>query len=249
MYRVRLQDFEGPLDLLLFFIRRDELDIYDIPIAQIADEFLDTVRLLGEVDLDRAGDFVYMAALLISIKAKMLMPTPETDEQGEPIDPRRELVERLLEYIRYKEGARILEEQFDARSKMFVRGGGSAYDPDNEAEPEIDATVFDLIRSLRRILTEAAAGEEPTHDIERFAFSIETQRTYLFEQIATGQRRTFRELVQGRERAFVIATFLAVLELVRHGSLSLLVNEDLTSFSLERPLVDDTELQTAESWN
>ena len=111
MYRIRLQEFEGPLDLLLFFIQRDELDIYDIPIAQITDEFLGYVRLIEEIDLDGVADFIYMAALLIHIKARMLLPRPDLDEEGEPIDPRQELVERLLEYVRYKEAAEELAVQ------------------------------------------------------------------------------------------------------------------------------------------
>src|SRR5690625_568104 len=110
MYRVHIEDFEGPLDLLLFFIRRDELDIFNIPIARSADEYLSYVRVLEQVDLDAVGEFLYMAAMLINIKARMLLPTPELDEEGEPIDPRRELVERLLEYVRFKEASQRLTE-------------------------------------------------------------------------------------------------------------------------------------------
>jgi segregation and condensation protein A len=236
VYRVRLQDFEGPLDLLLFFIRRDELDIYDIPIAQIADEFLATVRLMEEIDLDRAGDFVYMAALLISIKAKMLMPVKEVDEQGEPIDPRQELVERLLEYVRYKEGARVLEERLDERSRLHVRGAASAPPAATEREANIDASLFDLVRALRRVLTEADE-EQASHAVERFEFTVESQRDYLETMIPAGERRSFVDLVAGKGRSFIIATFLAVLEMAREGDLVILLNRNLIEFSLERPLV------------
>src|SRR5690606_7366513 len=92
-------------DLLLFFIQRDELDVHDIPVASIADEYLSYVRVMEQIDLDGVGDFLYLAAMLIQIKARLLLPTTEVDEDGEPIDPRAELVERLLEYIRYKEAA------------------------------------------------------------------------------------------------------------------------------------------------
>ena len=106
---VELAHFNGPLDLLLSLIRDEKVDIYDIPIGRIADEYLDTVRTLQHLDLDAAADFVYTAALLIQIKARMLLPRPDLDADGEPIDPRTELVERLLEYIRYKEAAQHLE--------------------------------------------------------------------------------------------------------------------------------------------
>ena len=110
MHRVHLRDFEGPLDLLLFFIRRDEVDVYDIPIARIADEYLEAVRLMQRLDLDEAAEFIYTAALLIQIKARMLLPRPPAEDGEEPEDPRAELVQRLLEYIQYREaGAQIGE--------------------------------------------------------------------------------------------------------------------------------------------
>ncbi|HEX7069738.1 MAG TPA: segregation/condensation protein A, partial [Rhodothermales bacterium] len=165
MYRVHLQDFEGPMDLLLYFIRRDEIDIHDIPISRIANEFLEYVRVLEEIDLDGVGDFIYMAAVLINIKARVLLPSDEVDEEGEPIDPRRELVERLLEYIRFKEASDSLEAQHEARSELFTRTA-----PPTEAaelmaghEVALDVSVFDLVSALRRILTEADA--EPVHEI------------------------------------------------------------------------------------
>ena len=126
MYRIQLKDFEGPLDLLLFLIRRDELDIFDIPIAAITHEYLEYVRVLEDIDLDGAADFIYMAALLIGIKARMLLPSPETDDESEALDPRQELVERLLEYRRYKEAAEKLGTLSEERSMLFTRGKASA---------------------------------------------------------------------------------------------------------------------------
>src|SRR5690625_4741258 len=152
MYRVHIEDFEGPLDLLLFFIRRDELDIFNIPIARIADEYLSYVRVLEKIDLDAVGEFLYMAAMLINIKARMLLPTPELDEEGEPIDPRRELVERLLEYVRFKEASQRLTELKTERADVFTRGlaaeDAEAVDP--AASAKVDASIFDLIRSEER---------------------------------------------------------------------------------------------------
>ncbi|MFW5955637.1 MAG: segregation and condensation protein A, partial [Rhodothermales bacterium] len=122
MYRVRVQEFEGPLDLLLFFIRRDELDIFDIPIAYITEEYLSFVRVLEQIDLDSVGEFLYMAAMLINIKARMLLPRPDLDDEGEPIDPRRELVERLLEYVRFKEASQQFATLKERRDELFTRG-------------------------------------------------------------------------------------------------------------------------------
>ncbi len=228
MYRISLEHFEGPLDLLLFFIKRDELDIYDIPIAQIADEFLGYVRLMERVDLDSLGDFIYMASLLISIKARMLLPAQETDEEGEPVDPRRELVERLLEYVRFKEASGKLEQRRTERARRFTRGlvesprAAYAIDPQ---ETTVDASVYDLVSALRGILAEAPDEKAPVHAVERETYSVEEQQGYVLEQIASGAQVAFRELVRRRSKAFVIATFLAVLELARQRYLRLALTE------------------------
>ena len=235
MYRVSLQHFEGPLDLLLFFIKRDELDIYDIPIAQIADEFLGYVRVLEKIDLDGVGDFIYMAALLVSIKARMLLPGTETDEEGDPIDPRRELVERLLEYVRYKEAAQQLGVQQERRQERFVRGRASApEDEGGDEEAEVDATVFDLVTALRGILTEAEELEDSTHEVERIAYTMEEQQDYVVQRLAAGEAVSFAALVAARAKAFVIATFLAVLELARQRKLRIALDTSRLDFYLER---------------
>ncbi len=233
MYRVRLDKFEGPLDLLLFFIQRDELDIYDIPIARITDEFLAYVRILEQIDLDGVGDFLYMAAVLINIKTRMLLPSPEVDEEGEPIDPRTELVERLLEYVRFKEAASSLADQHDQRSDLFTRGMASAESIFKiEAPPVVEeASLFDLISALRRVLTEAP--DEPEHGIEAEAYSIEEQQAYIRLALNETGKRSFVDLVKGRSKAFIITTFLAVLEMARQGSVRLALSGDADDFVLE----------------
>lgn len=232
MYRVHLQQFEGPLDLLLFFIRRDELDIHDIPISQIADEFLDYVRLLERVDLDGAGDFLYMAALLISIKARLLLPSPEVDDEGEPLDPRQELVERLLEYVRFKEATDSLAVRHEERLERFTRGTASAFPNDRLPADEqlVEATVFDLIGALRRVLSEAV--EEPTHDILQESHTVEEQQEFLLAQLTPGVRRSFVDIVSGHTKAFIITTFLAVLEAARTNLLLIFVERTADDFYL-----------------
>lgn len=237
MYRVSLQQFEGPLDLLLFFIRRDEIDIYDIPIAQIADEFLGYVRLMEQVDLDSVGDFIYMASLLISIKARMLLPVTETDEEGEPIDPRRELVERLLEYVRFKEASQKLEQRRAWRSERYTRrvaGDNRSLHETSPGEAEVDNTLYDLVSALRGLLTTVPEDEEPVHAVEREVYSVEEQQAYVLETLASGQQVAFRELVKRRSKAFVIATFLAVLELARRRYLTLALGETRRHFFVQR---------------
>ncbi len=226
MYRIQIEDFEGPLDLLLYFIRRDELDVFDIPIARIADEYLAYVRLLERIDLDSVGDFLYMAALLINIKARMLLPKQDVDEEGEPIDPRRELVERLLEYMRYKEASGNLEGLYEDRSDRFTRGHASSERAQWEGQAEVsyDATVFDLISALRRILTEAP--EEPTHDVVREEYSIKEQQGFILDLLARTSKMSFAASVKGRSKAFIITTFLGILELARQQRVVVFVPED-----------------------
>ncbi len=216
--------------MLLFFIRRDELDVYDIPISTITDEFLEYVRVLERVDLDGVGDFLYMAALLISIKTRMLLPSTEVDDDGDPIDPRRELVERLLEYVRFKEASEALSAAHDQRQDQFTRGVELGVDPEfSETEEQVvEATVFDLIGALRRVLTEAR--EEAVHSVAAERWSVEGQQQYLHEALSDGIRHSFVELVRKRSKEFIIATFLAVLEMAGTGRIELFVERSAADF-------------------
>ena len=233
MYRVHLDRFEGPLDLLLFFIRRDELDVFDIPIARITDEFLAYVRVLEELDLDSAADFIFMAALLIQIKARMLLPRPELDADGEPIDPRRELVERLLEYMRYKEAAGHLEHQLDRRQALFTRGKAADEQArlSSSAEVVYRASLFDLVSVLRRVLAEAPE-EVLRHPLARYAYTIEEQQAWVMQRLGEGPA-PFVRLVRGQARSFIIVTFLAVLELLRSQNVRLVGGHSPEDFAIE----------------
>lgn len=244
MYRVELDQFEGPMDLLLFFIKRDEIDIYDIPIARIADEYLAYVRVLEEIDLDGVGDFIYMAALLINIKARMLLPSQETDEEGEAVDPRRELVERLLEYVRFKEAADQLSARRERRREHFTRGDAAR---DRERveesfEAEVDASVFELVEALGRILEEDDE-EEVVHEVRPPDHSVDDQQEFVINELSRRSRIQFREFVRGKSRGFVIATFLALLELARQHYLHLEIEASPTDFVVkareEQPLQPD----------
>ncbi len=245
MYRVELQQFEGPMDLLLFFIKRDEIDVYDIPIARIADEYLAYVRVLEEIDLDGVGDFIYMAALLINIKARMLLPSTETDEEGEQVDPRRELVERLLEYVRFKEAADQLATRRERRREHFTRGDASEHRERVEEDHEVtvDASVYDLVEALGEMLEEVEEEPELTHEVEPVEHTVEDQQRYVLDRLASESRVSFRDLVKQRTKGFVIATFLAVLELTRQHYLYLRLSDEQSDFVVEereeKPLQPD----------
>ena len=228
MYRVELQQFEGPMDLLLFFIKRDEIDIYDIPIARITDEYLAYVRVLEEIDLDGVGDFLYMAALLINIKAQMLLPSDEVGDEGESVDPRRELVERLLEYVRFKEAADQLRTQRERRREHFTRGDASSVRKSvkDDHETSIDASVYDLVEALGEMLSSVEEDEkEPVHEVDPVQHSVEDQQRYVLNQIRNGTDLSFQALVEEHSKGFVIATFLAILELARQHYIRLHLSE------------------------
>ena len=235
MYRVELQQFEGPMDLLLFFIKRDEVDIYDIPVAQIADEYLRYVRLLEEVDLDGVGDFIYMAAILINLKAQMLLPSDEEDGEGDAVDPRRELVERLLEYVRFKEAADQLSARREQRVHHFPRGDASDQKESvQEAhEADVEESVIDLVQVLGDLLqAEETEETEPTHEVEPLQHTVDDQQEYVLDTLSTASRVSFRDLVRDESKGFIIATFLAVLEMARQHHLRIELRADATDFVL-----------------
>ena len=233
MYRVELQQFEGPMDLLLFFIKRDEVDIYDIPVARIADEYLQYVRLLEDVDLDGVADFIYMAAILINLKAQMLLPSDEEDGDDETVDPRRELVERLLEYVRFKEAADQLSARREQRMHHFSRGGTSARKESvQEAhEADVEASMIDLVKALGELLqTDETEETAPTHDVKPLQHTVDDQQAYVLEQLSTASRLSFRNLVRDTSKGFIIATFLAVLEMARQHHIRIELQSEATDF-------------------
>lgn len=218
-YVVSLPNFEGPLDLLLFFIKRDELDIYDIPIAQITEEFLLYTQALQALDLEIAGEFIVMAATLMQIKAKMLLPKVERgpDEEEEE-DPRAELVRRLLEYKQYKEVASHLREREEAQRHIYYR---QYFKSDEKVHHEATAeemlrnvTMFDLLAAFKRAVDKAP--KRTTHVVEQWAFTVEEQTEHILSIFNHRQQVTFFELVDTLPRVGIIVTFLALLELIKN---------------------------------
>ena len=239
MYRVRLKDFEGPLDLLLFFIRRDEIDIFDIPIARIADEFLEHVRCLETVDLDGAADFIFMAALLIELKVKMLLPRPVIDEEGDQVDPRQDLVDRLVEYMRFKEVAKSLAARQDERAKLFTRGEAYELPVEDDDESYVNTTLSDLVMALGRVLSEEA--EAPSLIVETPRVTVEEQRVFIRDALERHRRVAFADLVRDNSKTFIITTFLAVLEMAQLSEVWLTLMPESDDFFVQRlPLGADS---------
>ena len=213
-YKVRLEQFEGPLDLLLYLIKKQEIDIYDIPISQITEQYLGYIGVLEFLNLELAGEFLVMAATLMRIKARMLLPRETADEE-EIEDPRKDLVQQLLEYQKFKQAASDFEAMEYQRNMVFAR-------PELEwegAEPpeEMDYNLFDLITALKQVLDRA---EERPMEIEVDEVSIEEKMDYLRERIQPGKRVPFADLFDGDADALeIIVTFLALLELLRLGTL------------------------------
>lgn len=239
-YKVKLQQFEGPFDLLLFFIQRDELDIYDIPIAQITDEFLGYIKKLEELNLDVASEFILVAATLMRIKAKMLLPRKEKDEEGNEIDPREELTARLLEYKRYKEildDMRTLEEE---RAERKVRGNisGELKQIANKALVDLELeslTLFNLLKTFSSVMERYDKEKNKVvHTIVKWNYTIKNQQSFIFEEIKKTGKTDFVNVFKGLEnRIHAIVTFLALMELLNMQMVELEQREGINNFTLK----------------
>lgn len=214
--RIALPVFEGPLDLLLYLIRRNEIDIHDIPIAPITRQYMEYLDLMKEVNLDLAGDFMVMAATLIHIKAKMLVPVDPTEAQSEDgaEDPREALVQRLLEFQRYKDAAGVLHQRGQIRAATWTRPEGAVPTFDDAGEEMLEAGLFDLISAFKEVLERRKVLL--AHTIEAPGKSMEERIDELLELIQEGASVEFLELFYSQEtKADMIVTFLALLELIR----------------------------------
>jgi segregation and condensation protein A len=214
--RIQLPRFEGPLDLLLYLIRREKIDIHDIPIAPITREYMEYLDLMQELNLDVAGEFMLMAATLIHIKSKMLVPVEPTEAEGEGdyFDPREELVQRLLELQRYKDAAGLLHQQAQIRAAQWTRPDTVLPTFDDAGEEMLEAGLYDLIAAFKELLERRKSLL--AHEIEAEGPSVEERMSELVMMIGEGESLEFLELFASLEtKAQMITTFLALLELVR----------------------------------
>jgi len=213
---VRLARFEGPLDLLLHLIKRDEIDIYDIPISHITQQYLAYLELMRSLDLEVAGEFLVMAATLMRIKARMLLPLPAVGaEEEEDGDPREELVQRLVEYRQFKEAAGTLKDREGERRLLFERGMVPS-EEDAGPLPLAPASLFDLLDALHRVM--ARVPEAAVYEVQAEEWSVEDKLSLIATEVAERGSVSFTELLlRCRARAEMVVTFVALLELVKLG--------------------------------
>jgi segregation and condensation protein A len=207
--RILLPLFEGPLDLLLYLIKREKIDIHDIPIAPITRQYMEYLDVMQELSLDVAGEFMVMAATLIHIKSKMLVPIEPTEAEGdeEYVDPREELVRRLLEFQRYKEAAGVLHQQAQIRAAQWTRPDTMVPSFDDAGEEMLEAGLYDLISAFKELIAHEVEGEGP---------SVEQRMDDVLAMIKEGESLDFLALFASLEtKAEMIVTFLALLELIR----------------------------------
>jgi segregation and condensation protein A len=214
--RITLPLFEGPLDLLLYLIKRDKIDIHDIPIAPITRQYMEYLELMQALNLDVAGEFMVMAATLIHIKSKLLVPIEPTEAKGdeEYLDPRDELVQRLLEFQRYKEAAGILHQQAQIRAATWTRPDAVLPRFDDAGEEMLEAGLYDLIAAFKELLDRRKALL--AHEIEAEGPPVEQRMEELLAMIREGESLEFLDLFASLgSKVEMIVTFLALLELIR----------------------------------
>ncbi len=218
MYKIILPNFQGPFDLLLYFIKRSELNIYDIPIAKLADEFLNYIKFMKHFDIEVAGEFIVMAANLIYIKTQMLLPRQKSDDGEELEDPREQLVQNILEYVQFKEAAKNLNTMVNQRKFMLNRGNLSAeYVQANIDIVYKNSTLFDILKSFARAIQRNLYKEENVHVIEIEAVNIEEKKVLIKKLIQDKKRITFNEITKNISKLHIVVTFLAMLELMKNG--------------------------------
>jgi len=236
-YSIKLPQFEGPFDLLLFFIERDELDIYDIPIFKITIDFLSYIHQMEHLDIELASEFILVAATLMRIKAKLLLPRKEIDEQGVEIDPREELVSRLLEYKKFKEASEAMRFLEDDRQSINKRGNIEEESKEIaslfETEYEMQAlTMFRLMKAFQIVLQRVDREKNKVvHTIVQPPYTIEGEKMLLRDLVKTGIDVRFEKIFEGVEnRIHAVFTFLSMLELIQEQLLMIVVGEGYNNF-------------------
>ncbi len=242
-YWAKLPEFEGPLDILLHFVKEDELNIYDIPISKITKDFLGYVNYIQSLDIELAGEFLLMATEVMKIKARMLIPVDNTETEGEEEDPRINLVRKLLEYKRFKEASGSMNTYIEEARRRFVRGyfGSDYVFANSESEMEKfdmkNLTIFNLIKGYREVIL--SIKSETVHPIQLLSTTPEKQRDYiirlLFERTKVNFYEIFAELIEDKMK--IVCTLLAVLQLALEGFLVIDVNpEDHCDFSISKAI-------------
>lgn len=239
-YQIRLPQFEGPFDLLLFFIERDELDIYDIQITKIINDFVSYMHSAEELSIELSSEFILFVSTLMRIKAKMLLPRKETDEQGNEIDPRQELVDKLLEYKRFKEASAKMAEMEAIRMLMVKRGNiqkemAQVGEEAGEGTEIQTITMFKLMKAFERVMQRLHdRNNKPQHVVYNYNYTMEHSREYMLNMVHAEGTAAFEKIFETCEnRIHAIFLFLSLLELVQQKYMSIITGEGRNNFIVE----------------
>jgi segregation and condensation protein A len=239
-YQIRLPQFEGPFDLLLFFIERDELDIYNIPITRITNDFLDYIHNQEELNVELSSEFILFISTLMRIKAKMLLPRKELDAQGNEIDPRDELVNKILEYKRFKEASAQMAEMEALRLLMVKRGNiqrelSAIGEEASEGTEITQVTLFKLMKAFEKAMQKYSDRiNKPVHTVVRYNYSMESSRKQMLSLAKKERTVSFEKIFEECEnRVHAIFLFLSLLELVQQHYLSIMIGEGKNNFIIE----------------
>lgn len=239
-YQIKLPQFEGPFDLLLFFIERDELDIYNIPITTITNDFLDYIHSQESVNIELSSDFILFISTLMRIKAKMLLPRKELDAQGNEIDPRQELINKLLEYKKFKEASAQMAEMEALRMLKVKRGNiqkelSQIGEESGEGTEIHNITLFKLMRAFEKAMQKYSDRQnKPVHTVVRYNYTMETSRQDMLSLVQTERTVAFEKIFQKVEnRVHAIFLFLSLLELIQQKFMKILIGEGKNNFIIE----------------
>ena len=239
-YQIKLDQFEGPFDLLLFFIERDELDIYNIPITKITNDFLDFIHNTEKLNIELSSEFILFISTLMRIKAKMLLPRKELDAEGNEIDPRQELINKILEYKRFKEASAKMAEMEAVRMLMVKRGNlqqeiSQIGEEAGEGTEIQTVTLYKLMKAFEKVILKLQERNfKPVHTVVRYNYTMEESREYMLQVCSTEKTVSFEKIFEICEnRIHAIFLFLSLLELVQLRFMSLLTGEGRNNFIIE----------------
>lgn len=257
-YQIKLEQFEGPFDLLLFFIERDELDIYNIPITKITNDFLDHIHNSEKLNIELSSEFILFISTLMRIKAKMLLPRKELDAAGNEIDPRQELVDKILEYKKFKEASIRLAELEAERMLMIKRGNlqkelSQIGEEAGEGTEIQTVTLFKLMKAFEKVIQRIQEkNNRPVHTVVQYDYTMEGIREYMLGTAQKEKTLSFEKIFEPCEnRIHAIFIFLNMLELVQQKFMSILVGEGRNNFIIEyneHREEDQSTALTAEDW-
>jgi len=239
-YQIKLDQFEGPFDLLLFFIERDELDIYNIPITKITNDFLDFIHQSEKLNIELSSEFILFISTLMRIKAKMLIPRKEIDEQGNEIDPRQELINKILEYKRFKEASAKMADMEETRQLMFKRGNLqkelTQIGEEAGEGTEIQAvTLYKLMKAFEKVVQRLQEkNNKPVHTVLQYNHTMEESRDYMLTHCKAAGTSTFEKIFEICEsRIHALFLFLSLLELSQQRFLLIVTGEGRNNFIVE----------------